>query len=167
MSQVARYGGFQTSGIGTVVTSLPVAVDATPATGDLIAVKIPAVTAYISSIEVQVDTIASSAATLRLAVFRDAAADEPLIGHGPSEATQTITTGLTTATDGGVAWSVGTDVHALVAGAAGSASAGSVITRPGITDAVGPTHNDQTLYFSFATNTGTCRISRIVVNWRA
>jgi hypothetical protein len=167
MSQVARYGGFQTSGIGTVVTSLPVAVDATPATGDLIAVKIPAITSYISSVEAQVDTIASSAGSLRITVYRDAAGDEPLIGNGPSEATQTLTTGLTTATDGGCAWSVGTDVHALPAGAAGSATAGSVITRPGITDAVGPTHNDQTLYFSFKTNTGTCRISRLIVNWRA
>ena len=161
MSQVARYGGFQTSGIGTVVTSLPVAVDASTAVADLIAVSIPASTSYISSIEVQVDTIASSAASLRIAVYRDAAGDEPLIGHGPSEATQTITTGLTTATDGGV------DVHALPAGAAGSATAGSVITRPGVETSVGPTHNDQTLYCSFKTNTGTCRISRIIVNWRA
>jgi hypothetical protein len=167
MSQVARYGGFQTSGIGTVVTSLPVAVDSSPAVADLIAVSIPAITSYISSIEVQVDTIASSAASLRIAVYRDAAGDEPLIGHGPSEATQTITTGLTTATDGGVAWAVGTDVHALPAGAAGSATAGSVITRPGVETSVGPTHNDQTLYCSFKTNTGTCRISRIIVNWRA
>jgi hypothetical protein len=167
MSQVARYGGFQTSGIGTVVTSLPSAIDATPTAAEMIAVKLPALTTYISSIEVQVDTIASSAASIRLAVFRDAAGDEPLIGHGPSEATQTITTGLTTATDGGVAWAVGTDVHGLPAGAAGSATAGSVITRPGVETSVGPTHNDQTLYFSFKTNTGTCRVTRLIVNWRA
>lgn len=166
MSQVARYGGFQTSGIGTVVTSLPASIDNSPAAGEMIAVKVPALTTFISSIEVQVDTI-SSAGSLKIAIFRDAAGDEPLIGSGPSDATQTLTTGLTTATDGGCAWSVGVDVHALPAGAAGSATAGSVITRPGIESAVGPTHNDQTLYVSLATNSGTCRVTRLVVNWRA
>ena len=80
---------------------------------------------------------------------------------------QTLTTGLSTASDGGCAWSVGVDVHALPAGAAGSATAGSEITRPGIENAVGPTHNDQTLYASLATNTGSCRVTRLVVNWRA
>lgn len=164
MSQVARYGGFQTAGVATVVTSLPASVDGSPAASEMIAIKVP-VTTHISSIEVQVDTI-SSAASIRLAVFRDAAGDEPLIGHGPSEATQLITTGLTASTDGGVAWAVGTDVHALAAGMAGSATAGSVITRPGIELSVGPTHSDQTLYCSFKTDAGTCRITRIIVNWR-
>jgi len=167
MSQVARYGGFQTSGIATVVTSLPAAIDTTPTAAEMIAFKVPALTTFISSIEVQVDSIASSAASLKIAVFRDAAGDEPVIGNGPSDATQTLTTGLTESTDGGCAWSVGVDVHGLPAGAAGSTTAGSVITRPGVESSVGPTHNDQTLYLSLATNTGTCRVSRLVVNWRA
>ena len=166
MAQVARYGGFQTSGIGTVSTSLPVVLQSTAATSNLIEVKVPALTTYISSIEAQVIDI-SSAGSLKIAVYRDAAGDEPLIGNGPSEATQTLTTGLTNSDHGGCAWTVGADVHALPAGAAGSASAGSVITRPGIESSVGPTHNDQTLYFSFATDAGTCKLLRLVVNWRA
>tara|TARA_R100001015_G_C4623444_1_gene181245 strand:+ start:370 stop:870 length:501 start_codon:yes stop_codon:yes gene_type:complete len=166
MSQVPRYGGFQTAGFGTVVTSLPVGISQTKGAGNLIEVKIPAPATYLSSIEVQVSSI-SSATQVTVAVFRDAAGDEPLIGDGPSEATQDLTIGRTTSSDGGCAWTVDSDVHALPAGAAGSASAGSVVHRPGVEFSVGPNQNDQSIYFGFHTDAGSCNVTRLVANWRA
>ena len=160
-----KYGGFSYMGIGKIVTSLPKAIDATPATGDLIQVRLPS-PCYISTVEVQVASI-SSATTLTMGVFRDAAGDEPLIDSGASGATRNITTGLTTAADGGVSYAVECDVNLLKADAAGSSTAGSVFSSAGADSGVA-TNTQQRLYFSINCNTGgQCNITRLVVNYRA
>tara|TARA_R110001583_G_scaffold142034_1_gene294309 strand:- start:1288 stop:1782 length:495 start_codon:yes stop_codon:yes gene_type:complete len=160
-----KYGGFSYMGVGMVVTTLPVSIDATPAAADLVRVRVPA-SCYIQSIEIQVDNINGGATSLKTAVYRDAAGDEACIGNGPSGATQTITTGLTTATDGAVIYTVERDITPLYANAAGSSVVGSVTSAAGVGSSL-PSNTRQSLYVSVGTNAGTCRITRMVINWRA
>lgn len=159
-----KYGGFSYMGVAKVVTSLPKSIDQTPATGDLIQVRVPA-PCYISTVEVQVSAI-SGAGNLTLGVFRDAAGDEPLVDSGATGATRTITTGLTTANDGGVAYAIECDVNLLKADAAGSSVAGSTFSAAGADSGIA-TNTQQSLYFSIHTNAGQCNVSRLVVNYRA
>ena len=138
-----KYGGFSYMGVGMVVTTLPVSIDATPAAADLVRVRVPA-SCYIQSIEIQVDNINGGATSLKTAVYRD----------------------LTTATDGAVIYTVERDITPLYANAAGSSVVGSVTSAAGVGSSL-PSNTRQSLYVSVGTNAGTCRITRMVINWRA
>jgi hypothetical protein len=65
---------------------------------------------YISTIEFQFDTL-STATSVTMYVTRDSNGDVPLTPGVTSGATQTITTGVTTATAGGAVFTVDTDFH--------------------------------------------------------
>ena len=130
-----KYGGFSYMGVGMVVTTLPVSIDATPAAADLVRVRVPA-SCYIQSIEIQVDNINGGATSLK------------------------------TATDGAVIYTVERDITPLYANAAGSSVVGSVTSAAGVGSSL-PSNTRQSLYVSVGTNAGTCRITRMVINWRA
>ena len=97
----------------------------------------------VQSVEVSIDSIASSAASINMYLCRDAAGDIPLTPGQTSGATQTIQTGVTTATDGGVIFLVDADVN--------------FHTGHSVAD---------TVYVVLKTDTGTCT-ANIRVNWRA
>ena len=61
---------------------------------------------YVALITAQISSIASSAATLTLRICRDATGDEMVV----SDVDNTMSTGITTATDGTAQWNLGTYV---------------------------------------------------------
>ena len=97
----------------------------------------------VQSVELSIDSIASSAASITMYLCRDAAGDIPLTPGQTSGATQTIQTGVTTATDGGVIFLIDADVN--------------FHTGHSVAD---------TVYVVLKTDTGTCT-ANIRVNWRA
>jgi len=145
------YAGWSYMGTGSVITSLPATVNTSR---DLFEVRVPA-PCHLESVEVQVASI-SSAASLKLAIFRDAAGDEPVVGDGPTGATQTLTTGTTTGADGGSIWLVEKDVNAL--------AVGSVTGAPTFPTAV---NLEQSLWVGLLTDAGSVSVTRLIVNWRS
>tara|TARA_R110001583_G_scaffold13263_4_gene57429 strand:+ start:2832 stop:3266 length:435 start_codon:yes stop_codon:yes gene_type:complete len=97
----------------------------------------------IQSIEISVDTIASSAATITAYLCRDSAGDVPITPGTTSGASQSITTGVTTAAKGGVILAVDNDCY--------------------YHDGVNSDGN--TIYCVIKTDTGTCN-ANIRINWR-
>jgi|TARA_R110000824_G_C15227090_1_gene678111 hypothetical protein len=126
------------SDITATATAFPCTVDATNAVE---AANFPR-NCNVQSIEFSIDTIASSAASIHMYLARDAAGDIPLTPGSTSGATQTIQTGATTATDGGVIFLVDADVN--------------FHTGHSVAD---------TIYVIAKTDTGTCT-ANIRVNWR-
>jgi hypothetical protein len=101
--------------------------------------------AYIESVEFEISSIASSASKIKVYLARDSAGDVPFTSDKLAGAEQTITTGLATATDGAVVWTINKDYHY---------DSDVAATTSG------------TIYVVAKTDTGTCT-ANIRVNWRA
>ena len=141
-----KFDGWNAFGVAAIVTALPQTLSTTRR---LMNIRVPA-QAQISSIEARVNTIAGGATSITMAVWRDATADNPLVGN----AAQTITIGTTTATDGGAAWAVGRDHHP-------DGAASTVAARIGW-----PQEQYVDLWVSLVLDAGTANLDGFVVNWR-
>jgi hypothetical protein len=89
--------------------------------------------ARLSGLYILVDTIAAGATTLTVRLTRDAAGDLPVIG----DTTATISTGVTTTTQGGVTYKIDVDYA----------------------------HTDANLYLFWKTDAGTCNVRTIELTW--
>ena len=89
--------------------------------------------AFLSMLYLHVDTIAGGATKITVRLTRDAAGDQTVIG----DAQATLSTGVTTATEGDVGFKI--DVDYL--------------------------HPDDVLYCFFKTDAGTCNVKRIELTW--
>lgn len=159
---MSTYDGWNYFGTAAVVTALPQALSTTR---QLINVRIPK-DALVESVEASMDTLAGGASAAVLAIFRDAAGDIPHVGDGPSSATQDITTGTTTATDGGCRWPVGVDHHE---NADSSVNETMLAEENLLAQTVGPnlpTTQYADLWVSVQLNAGTANLNRLTVNWR-
>lgn len=161
MSAVARYEGWQHFAAATPVdpsattwgdgaASEPI--DATIAAEDLIPIRVPS-HCNIESVEVHLNTIAGGATSITVGIWRDLNGNIVFVSDRPTAATQTISTGITTATQGGASWKVDKDHHP---------TADSVNTR----DDNQPGNQYTTLYVGFYLNAGSANVDRVVVNWR-
>jgi len=99
---------------------------------------------FLESVELEISSIASSADDITLYLARDSAGDVPITGFHLAGATQKISTGLATATDGAVVFTVNKDYHF---------DSGVSATTSG------------TLFVVAKTDTGTCT-ANIRLNWR-
>lgn len=89
--------------------------------------------ARLSAIWIKVDTIAAAASSLTFRLTRDAAGNDTVIG----DTTVTMSTGITTATEGAITAKI--DIDYL--------------------------HTDATLWCHMKTNVGTCNVKRIELFW--
>jgi hypothetical protein len=89
--------------------------------------------ARLQALYVHVNTIAAGATSLTVRLTRDAAGNQPWIG----DTTATLSTGITTATQGAI--TVKMDVDYV--------------------------HEDANLYVHFKTNAGTCTVDRVELTW--
>lgn len=91
------------------------------------------VSARLSALYIHVNTIAAGATQLTVRLTRDAAGDQPWIG----DTTATISTGITTATQGAVTIKIDVDYS----------------------------HSDSIMWVHMKTNAGTCTVDRIELEW--
>jgi len=89
--------------------------------------------ARLQALYVHVNTIAGGATSLTVRLTRDAAGNQPWIG----DTTATLSTGITTATQGAI--TVRIDVDYI--------------------------HSDANLYVHFRTNAGTCTVDQVELTW--
>jgi len=143
IQQFTRYGYAYDHAVSLSATYavLPLTIDATNSSRSS---ELPN-DAYLESVEFEISSIASSAATITVYLSRDSAGDVPITTTAIVGAAQAITTGLATATDGAVVYTINKDYHY---------DSGVGATTPG------------TLYVVAKTNTGTCT-ANIRLNWRA
>lgn len=145
----AQFGGFTSWGMGDVQTDLSSGL-ALSTSRAIVEVRLPA-HCVIKDVEAAVSSIAS-ATLAKLSVWRDSGADtDVLVG----EDSQTITTGTTTATNGGCRWTLDKDVHPNGRGAGATQ------------DSDYATNQYITLYFAVALNAGTATLDALTVNYRA
>ena len=104
-----------------------------PAIGTLTIPGLTAGRARLSMLYLHVDTIAGGATKLTVRLTRDTTGDQTIIG----DAQATLSTGVTTATEGDVAFKI--DVDYL--------------------------HTDDVLYCFFKTDAGTCTVKKIELFW--
>ena len=157
------YEGWTYYEAAIVVTAYPVALTAVRA---LVNVRVPK-DCNIESIEAAVATIAGGATTATVAVFRDAAGDVALVGDGPSGATQTITTGTTTATDGTAVWAVDKDHHQNADSTVDETMIAQANYDAQTTGPQLPSVMYADLWVAIRLNVGTANLNRLTVNWRA
>lgn len=164
-----RFDGWSYYGPAVVVTSLPTgvaAITASRATTADIVIRVPR-DCQIESIEAYLTDLAGGPATATISVWRDAARNRALIGDGPAAATQTITLGTTTATDGSVVWSVFKDHHPLEGVSVLGTTAYSETGLAGATGPQLPAVEFAELHVHIVLNAGTARLVGLMVNWRA
>tara|TARA_Y100001938_G_scaffold151151_1_gene246599 strand:- start:5887 stop:6204 length:318 start_codon:yes stop_codon:yes gene_type:complete len=101
--------------------------------------------AFLESIEFEISSIASSAAQVTVFLARDSAGDVPITSDQTAGATQTISSGKTTAGDGAVIWTISKDFHY---------------------DSEVASTTSGTLYVVAKLDTGTCT-ANVRLNWRA
>ena len=157
------FAGWTYFGTAAVVTALPAGLSTTRR---LVNVRIPK-DANVESVEAVMDTLAGGANAAVLAIFRDAVGDVALVGDGPSGATQDITTGTTTATDGTCSWPVDKDHHEVPT----NSSVNETINAEenyaaGTTGPNLPTTQYADLWVSIQLNAGTANLNQLTVNWR-
>lgn len=106
MNRGFAFGGGSTGvAIGTSFVAVPVTRDATnsPSSGE-----VPRA-GQLTYLDVSLNTMASSPTTITFKMTRDAGGDHILLNSNLPGATQTIEAGATTATDGGVTFSINMD----------------------------------------------------------
>lgn len=158
----SNYNGWTYFCAATVVTALPVAVGNVRT---LFHIQIPK-DCNVSDVDIVFDTIAGGATQATLAIWRDSDGDRPFVGDRPAAATQTITTGTATATEGGCSWLVDKDHHA-----SGDSSVGDTLLTEanylaGTTGPSLPTVQYADLWVSVQLDAGTARVVGLNVNWR-
>ena len=122
--------------------------------------------APIESIEANMDTLAGGAASGIVAVWRDAAGDIALVGDRTAAATQPITLGTATVTDGTCSWKVDKDHHENADSTVNETML-AVENYDAQTAGVQlPTVQYADLWVSIALNAGTANLNRLTVNWR-
>lgn len=89
--------------------------------------------ARLSALYVHVNTIAAGATSLTVRLTRDAAGNEPFVG----DTTATISTGITTATQGAITVRIDVDY----------------------------VHTNADIYAHFRTNSGTCTVDQVELGW--
>tara|TARA_R110000751_G_scaffold21862_4_gene62284 strand:+ start:2481 stop:2918 length:438 start_codon:yes stop_codon:yes gene_type:complete len=143
IQQFTRYGYAydHAATLSATYAVLPLTIDATNSSRSS---EVPN-DAYLESVEFEISSIAGSAATVTVYLSRDSAGDVPITTTAIVGAAQAITTGLATATDGAVVFTISKDYHY-------DPSVGA--TTPG------------TLYVVAKTNTGGCT-ANVRLNWRA
>lgn len=163
-----QYDGWSKYGIGQVQDTLPVALAAGKSVNNLVQVRLPE-HCQIASVEAHFDTIAGGATTATLSIWRDSTGDVAFVTGTPTAATQTIETGITTATDGTVAWSVFRDHHSEPGGTGaftGSTTALSTLVNATASQPLtGARYVD--LWFHINLNAGTANLNALFVDWRA
>lgn len=91
-------------------------------------------TARLSALFIKVDTIAAGATQITMRITRDAAGDDTII----PDTTATLSTGITTATEGAVTYKIDIDYKHLA---------------------------DDNLWVHMKTNLGTCNVKRVELFW--
>lgn len=157
------FNGWSYYGTAVVITALPQGLSAARR---LINVRVPK-DCNIESIEAAMDSMAGGALTAIIAIFRDAAGDIALVGDGPTGATQTITTGTATATDGTAVWTVDKDHHQNADSIVDETqlAAENYAVQGGATQLPSVQYAD--LWVAIRLNVGTANLNRLTVNWRS
>ena len=96
--------------------------------------RYPGLAYQLGTLYLHVDTIAGGATSITARICRDAAGDQAVIG----DVTATLSTGITTATEGDVTFLI----NSLY------------------------THTDTTLYVFFKTNAGTCNVKKVELTFK-